>query len=78
YQLNQQGETIGYVALEENVKRTALGLMGLAIDKPLHLSKEGVSNADLKSAFDNTVGSGRVYIYDHFGSMSSNNLLDKI
>lgn len=78
FHLIQQGETIGYVALEENVKRTALGLMGLAINKPLHLSKEGVSNADLKLAFDDTVGSGRVYLYDHFGSMSSSNLLDKI
>lgn len=78
YHLIQQGETLGYVALEENVKRTALGLMGLAINKPLHLSKEGVSNADLKSAFDDTVGSGRVYLYDHFGSMLASNLLDKI
>ena len=78
YHLIKQGETIGYVALEENVKRTALGLMGLAINKPLHLSKEGVSNADLKSAFDDTVGSGRVYLYDHFGSMAASNLLDKI
>jgi twinkle protein len=78
YHLIQQGETIGYVALEENCKRTALGLMGLAINKPLHISKEGVSNADLKLAFDDTVGSGRVYLYDHFGSLSANNLLDKI
>jgi twinkle protein len=78
YHLIKQDETVGYVALEENVKRTALGLMGLAIDKPLHLSKEGVSNADLKSAFSDTVGSGRVYLYDHFGSMLATNLLDKI
>jgi twinkle protein len=78
YHLIKQGETVGYVALEENVKRTALGLMGLAIDKPLHLSKEGVSNADLQSAFSDTVGSGRVYLYDHFGSMLASNLLDKI
>lgn len=78
YHLIQQGETIGYVALEENVKRTSLGLMGLSINKPLHISKEGVSNADLKSAFDDTVGSGRVYLYDHFGSLSAGNLLDKI
>lgn len=78
YHLIKQGETVGYVALEENCKRTALGLMGLAINKPLHISKEGVSNADLKLAFDDTVGSGRVYLYDHFGSLSANNLLDKI
>lgn len=78
YHLIKQGETIGYIALEENVKRTALGLMGLAINKPLHLSKEGVTHADLKSAYDDTVGSGRVYLYDHFGSMAASNLIDKI
>ena len=66
------------MALEENVKRTSLGLMGLSINKPLHISKEGVSNADLKSAFDDTVGSGRVYLYDHFGSLSAGNLLAQL
>lgn len=49
YHLINQGQSIGYIALEENVKRTALGLMGLALDKPLHLSKEGVSDDDLRS-----------------------------
>jgi twinkle protein len=78
YHLIKEGETIGYIALEENVKRTSLGLMGLAIDKPLHLSREGVDDATLRSAFDSTVGSGRVYLYDHFGSLASDNLLNKI
>ena len=78
YHLVTKGETIGYVALEENVKRTALGLMGLAVNKPLHISQDGVSEAELRVAFDETVGSGRVYMYDHWGSLSSSNLLDKI
>lgn len=78
YHLIKQGETIGYIALEENIKRTALGLMGLAINRPLHLSKEGITNADLRTAYDDTVGSGRVYLYDHFGSMAASNLLDKV
>lgn len=78
YHLIQQGESLGYIALEENVKRTALGLMGLAIDKPLHLTKEGVSNDTLKCAFNDTVGSGRVYLYDHFGSLATDNLLSKV
>ena len=78
YHLIKQGETIGYIALEENVKRTALGLMGLAIDKPLHLSREGVTHDTLKSAYDDTVGSNRVYLYDHFGSLAHDSLLSKI
>jgi twinkle protein len=78
YHLINQGQSIGYIALEENVKRTALGLMGLALDKPLHLTKEGVSDDDLRSAFDLTVGSGSVYLYDHFGSLETDNLLNKV
>lgn len=78
YHLIKQGESLGYIALEENVKRTALGLMGLAIDKPLHLSREGIDDDTIKSAFDRTVGNGRVYLYDHFGSMATENLLNRV
>ena len=34
--------------------------MGLDVNIPLHIDKEGISHAVLKSAYDNTVGSGRV------------------
>ena len=78
YHLLNEGQTIGYIALEENTKRTALGLMGLDVNLPLHIDKEGISHAVLKSAFDNTVGSGRVYLYDHFGSLATDNLLNKV
>ena len=78
YHLIKQGESLGYIALEENVKRTALGLMGLAIDKPLHLTREGVDDDLIRSAFDDTVGNGSVYLYDHFGSMATDNLLNRV
>ena len=73
-----QGQTVGYIALEESTKRTALGLMGVHLDHPLHLGKEGVSEEQLRKAFDATVGSGRVYLYDHFGSIDSDNLISRI
>jgi len=78
YSLIQRGETVGMIMLEEDTKRTALGLMGLAIDKPLHLSREGVTVDALKTAFDNTMGTGRVFLYDHFGSTDVDNLLNKV
>jgi twinkle protein len=78
YHLLQQGQTIGYIALEENVRRTALGLMGLHLSKPLHLNREGVSGEDLRLAFNETLGTGRVFFYDHFGSIDSENLLRRI
>ena len=77
--LIKHGETLGYIALEENVKRTALGLMSLELNKPLHLRQENdIPEEDMRNAFDSTVGSGRVYLYDHWGSTDSENLLSKI
>ena len=77
--LIKHGETLGYIALEENVKRTALGLMSLELNQPLHLRQDNeVTEEDMRNAFDSTVGSGRVYLYDHWGSTDSDNLLAKI
>lgn len=78
YHLLQQNQTIGYIALEENVRRSALGLMGLHLSKPLHLNREAVSDEDLRLAFEKTLGTGRVFFYDHFGSINSENLLRRI
>lgn len=76
YSLLNEGATIGYVALEESSKRTAQGLMSLHLNKLVHL--EDVPEYELKEAFDATLGTGRVFMYDHFGSVDSSNLLDQI
>lgn len=78
HSLISKGETVGMIMLEENPKRTALGLMGIELNKPLHLSREGVSEADLKQAFSATVGSGRVFLYNHFGSSDIDNLVSRV
>lgn len=78
YHLLQNKQTVGYIALEENIRRSALGLMGLHLNKPLHLNREGVSDEDLRLSFEATLGTGRVYFYDHFGSVDSENLVRRI
>lgn len=72
------GKKVGYVALEESVKRTALGLMSIELNKQLHLSMEGVTEDALKQSYLATVGSGSCYLYDHFGSCDSDNLISRI
>lgn len=69
---------IGYVALEENTLRTALRMMSIHLNKPLHLSTEGVTEEVYENAFAATVGCGRFYLYDHFGSLESDNLISKL
>ena len=75
--LNQE-ETIGYIALEESNKRTGLGFMGLHLNKPLHLGTVEVTDEEFKDAFDNTLNTGNIFMYDHWGSLGSDNLLSKI
>lgn len=78
HHLIKSGETVGMIMLEENPKRTALGLMGIELNKPLHLSREGVDEVDIKRAFDSTVGSGRLFLYNHFGSSDIDNLVSRV
>jgi twinkle protein len=78
YSLLQQGETIGYVALEENIKRTVQGFCSISLDLPLHLKPDSASREQLREAWEATCGSGRLYLYDSFGSMETDNLLSRI
>jgi twinkle protein len=78
YALIEQGESVGMLMLEESVKRTALGMMGLAAMKPLHISKDDVTEEDLRRSFTETLGTGRLFLYDHFGSTGVDNLLAKV
>jgi twinkle protein len=69
---------VGMIMLEEATRHTALAMMGLHLNKRLHISREGVTDAELKQAFDATVGSGRVYLYDHFGSTEVDRLISRV
>jgi twinkle protein len=78
YHLLQATEdNIGVLALEENVTRTALGIMSVAADCPLHL-EEDLDHETIKPFFDATLGTGRYYLYDHFGSTGIDNLLSRV
>jgi twinkle protein len=78
YHLLTQGETVGMIMLEESVKTTSLGLMSLWANKRLTVQRDLVSPEVLREAFDNTLGTGRVYLYDHFGSTEVDHLLSRI
>ena len=75
--LINQGQSVGYIALEESVKRTGLRLMTVEANKPLHLDNQ-IDATTFKSAFDKTLGSGRVYLRDGFGSVDPDQLLNDV
>lgn len=71
---------IGFLHLEEPNGDTALGIMSIAANKPLHLPdvRGTVSDDELRSYFNDTVNTDRVVIWDHFGSNSIHEVLAKI
>lgn len=78
--IKQEKQTFGYVALEESVRKTALGLISVELGIPLCELETNVKQHEekVKAAFKETVGNGSTYLYDHFGSTAGDNLLNKI
>ena len=74
----QRGELCGIIALEESTRKTGLELMSLRLNKRLLLNPECADESDRSRAFNETIGNGRFFLYDHFGSLDSSNLLSKI
>ena len=71
-------DNIGLLFLEEGVRKTALSLMSLSANAPLHLPDSDVSDTIKLDAFEDTLGTGRVYLFDHFGSTSVDNILNRV
>lgn len=76
--LTQHGQKIGVIALEENKKRTIERYVSIELNKPLHISRQGVTTEELEKAFKATVGSNRFWLYDHWGSTNIDSLLNKL
>jgi len=75
-ELLNTGTKVGYIALEESNRRTALGLMSVAVGKALHLGEHEYST--LKDAYDSTINDWNLYLYDHFGSLSADIIYSRI
>lgn len=74
----KHGLKIGSMMLEENVLRTSKGYIGLYLNKPVHLSRKGISNKKYTEAFVNTLGTGNFVMYNHFGSLDNSAILKAI
>ena len=76
--LNTTNWNIGGMFLEESVRKTARSVMSLHANKKLHLPDTPVSEQELKEAFDATLGTDRIFLFDHFGSLALDNVLNRI
>ena len=74
------GLSVGVLALEESPARNARRYLGIHCNRPLHIPEacRDVPADTLRAAFDEVLGDGRWWIYDHFGSSDIDTLLAKL
>ena len=69
---------IGGLFLEESTRKTARSIMSLHANKLLHLPDTPTTEQELKEAFNATLGTNRIYLFDHFGSTDIDNIANRI
>ena len=71
-------DNVGLLMLEETPVITSKGLMSIEANQRLHLPDVHLSKEEMKTYFDKTVGTGRVFMFDHFGSNSIDNIVSRV
>jgi twinkle protein len=74
--LLNKGERVGYLALEESNRRTALGLMSVAEGKPYHIGEH--SRTELTDVYSRTLGHWPLYLFDGFGSFDPDVIYNRV
>jgi len=78
YLLKNTEDNIGLLMMEESIRRTGLSIMSMDANQLLHLPDTVVSNDDLRKHYDNTLGTGRLFLYDSFGSNTIDNIISRV
>jgi len=76
--LNNTEHNIGLLFLEESVRRTAQAIVGLDMNKPIHLPNFEYTEGEVRTSFKNTLEKDRLFFFDHFGSNSINNIISRV
>ena len=71
---------VGFLHLEEPNVDTVLGIMSIEANKPLHLPdvRKTVDDDELRKLYDSIINNDRVVVWDHFGSNSVDEVVNKI
>lgn len=76
--LIEKKEGVGLLHLEEPKYDTAIGLMSIDMQKPLHLPDTPKTIEEMRQSYDKIINTQRLVIYDHFGSNDIDIVLAKI
>ena len=78
YHLISQKEKVGYIALEESVKRSVRGIVSVGLNQLIHLPevKEKLTEEEIINEWNNI--KDYICFYDHFGSSDTEDLMNRI
>jgi len=83
--LTEHNLTVGHVALEENNSVSKRAYLGIELNESIvgkskwSKYKEVPENVTkIKGAYEKVIGTDRLYLYNHFGSLDSDSLLNKL
>jgi len=73
-----KGHKVGYIALEESVKRSIRGLVSVGLNAQIHNPeiRKNISDEKILEEFDKV--KNHIAFYDHFGSSDSTDLMNRI
>ena len=79
YLLNtEESGNIGLLMMEESTRRTGLSIMSLSANRPLHLPNVYIDDEELREHYDATLGTGKIFLYDSFGSNTIDNIISRV
>jgi len=83
--LVEDGLTVGHVALEENNSVSKRAYLGIELNESIvgkakwsEFKGEPKNVTKIKEAYEKVIGTDRLYLYNHFGSLDSDSLLNKL
>ena len=73
-------DNIGILAMEESIRNTAFNIMSVEANARLYIKevREQFTKEQLREWQDKTVGSKRFFAFDHFGSISNDEILGRV
>ena len=78
--LKSTDDNIGILALEENVRNTAFNIMSVEANARLYIKeiRDQYNREQLNEWEKSTLGTGRLFAFDHFGSVSNDEILGRV
>ena len=78
YHLINKKQKVGYIALEESVKRSIRGIVSVGLNKLIHLPEVRQKISDEKILEEWNKVKNYICFYDHFGSSDTEDLMNRI